>query len=199
MQITERSQGIPLSNFFGLVATNVFVIALAVYQAWDIGQLVWVYIGQSIIIGIFTVWRVARTELYTMRTTGDVKTKTGAALAFAFAFSFMHLIYIAFLLSKEKAALENITPLLLCLGVFLLDRSLYYKNVMHRQKESFVEIGSIIGVPFLRVVVMHFVLILGFIIETQSFSLVFIITVKTLGDMLFEYIEFRILPLEEKI
>lgn len=192
-------RGFLLNNLLGLSIVNAFVILTALYQEWDIGQIIWIYIGQSIIIGIFTVWRVLRTELYTMRSTGDAKTKAGVAIGFAFGFGFMHIIYVFFLLTSGKAGLQSgIFGIVFCLAAFLFDRATYYRNIMKRQQDIYVELGSVIGIPFLRVVVMHIVLIVGMAVGMSNYALVLFIVLKSLSDILFEHCEFRILENQAK-
>ena len=79
------------SSVLSLLAANAFTIAVALYEGWDLGVLMWIYWGQSIIIGLFSVLKILdlkrfSTEGFTMngRTVGETpQTKRQVAVFFA--------------------------------------------------------------------------------------------------------------------
>lgn len=95
-----------------LLLSNLVTIVLAVYQQWDVYVLMWIYWGQSVIIGYFNVRRIM--DLKKFSTTGfkinnrSVKptpeTQRKTAVFFALHYGFFHFGYLVFLTADTKVA-----------------------------------------------------------------------------------------------
>jgi hypothetical protein len=67
-------------SVLSLLAANFLVIIWAVLERWSLGVLVWVYWGQSVIMGFFWLWRTMHYELQQLRReTGSQERKRSMA------------------------------------------------------------------------------------------------------------------------
>jgi hypothetical protein len=90
----------------GILVSNLLAIALAVIEGWSLGSMMVIYWVQSVVIGIFHVFRMLLlrsfcTEGFTSngtRVPENAKGKISTAIFFAIHYGFFHLIYGIFLI-----------------------------------------------------------------------------------------------------
>lgn len=154
-----------------LILSNLLVISLALIQNWDISTLLWVYWIQSIIIGFFQFFRI-------------LSLKTFTAFFFVFHYGFFHFIYAIFLSNFfQNSPGLNLQDLLLGSAIFFANHlSSFIQNRVQDEKLK-PNIGTLLFQPYIRIIPMHLVLILGIILENQG-KLIFFLILKTLADLI---------------
>lgn len=147
-----------------LILTNLITLILAIIQKWNIGDLLWIYLIQSIIIGFFNVVKIL--SLKNFSATGYIigdkeakptkKTKTFSALFFAFHYGLFHLIYALFL--RDFLTLEFDKFLILKMSTLFFVNHLFsfFYNLKNDQK---INIGKLMFLPYYRIIPMHLTII----------------------------------------
>ncbi|MGB5259245.1 MAG: DUF6498-containing protein [Gammaproteobacteria bacterium] len=182
-----------------LLLSNLLTIILAVFQHWDVHVLMWIYCGQSLVIGYFNVHRILDLKEFStqnFRMNGRPVDPTPAtqrkvAAFFAFHFGFFHLAYIGFLLAETR--LTGPLPLfsvLLCILVFYINHRFSYHYNQARERDRVPNIGSIMFFPYVRIIPMHLMIITGgtFFGGSQGSLLAFLL-LKTAADVVMHVIE----------
>ena len=182
-----------------LIASNLLTIFLAVYQKWDLSEIMWIYWGQSVIIGYFNYRRIL--DLRQFSTSGfsinnkpaepTRKTQKSTANFFAIHYGFFHLIYMVFLVNQTKSIdRTSVLFIMVCTVMFLFNHRFSYLYNKERDMHRTPNIGTIMFFPYLRIIPMHLTIIIG-----QSFAkgsskgLILFLGLKTLADLVMHMIE----------
>ncbi|MFH1143351.1 MAG: DUF6498-containing protein [Candidatus Eisenbacteria bacterium] len=181
----------------GLVLANVATIVVALIEGWDLGATLWIYWAQSVIIGIFNVFRILSLRNFT--TDGfqmnerpvapTEKSKRQVAFFFAIHYGFFHVAYLIFLgvmdSQRNSAASEpwDAWPILLCIGVFFINHLYSYRR--NRQEDALRKqnLGTVMFQPYARIVPMHLTIILGMPLGNGTVATVFFLLLKTAVDV----------------
>lgn len=207
---------LPSKNFLAdpslwlLFFSNGITIFFALTEHWSLATVLWIYWFQSVTIGFFNVIRILELKNFSTKgfqingkealpTTG---TKIYTAFFFLFHFGLFHLVYLGFMLAnttafsfgslyqKMPAASLPFTNILLAAGIFFINHLfsyLYHRSSGTPKKQN---IGSLMFYPYLRIVPMHFTLILGAIFSN---ALPFFLLLKTFSDALMHVVEHTVL------
>ena len=202
----ERTESINLTRHAGtdrsmvvLLLSNLVTIVLAVYQHWDVFVLMWIYWGQSVIIGYFNVRRIM--DLKEFSTDGfrinnrSVKptpeTQRQTAIFFALHYGIFHLGYLVFLSVDTKVA--GGFPLfyvLLCIGVFYLNHRFSYRYNREQEQDRVPNIGSIMFFPYIRIIPMHLMIVAGVsVFGGSTGALIIFLLLKTAADAAMHFVE----------
>lgn len=179
-------------SLWAIIIGNIISIALAITQNWELGQLLWVYWAQSVIIGIINVIRMLTLKEFStkgMRMNGNAVPETTAAkmqVAFFFTihYGFFHAIYAAFL--WQRLPLTDIDTLgsiglAIAISAFVGSHSYSFLHNLSRDfKEQKPNLGTIMFYPYLRIIPMHLTIIFGGMIE--SLGLMIFMVLKTFAD-----------------
>ncbi|MDM8000334.1 MAG: DUF6498-containing protein [Dehalococcoidia bacterium] len=182
-----------------LVLSNLVTIAFALALKWDIRDVMWIYWGQSIIIGLFAFLRIL--DLKQFSTEGfrinnqparpTRQTRWQVAGFFALHYGFFHFVYLIFLLAL--ATPDSSTPFLgigLCLLAFLLSHAFSFWHNRQRDRDKKPNIGCVMFFPYGRIIPMHFAIILGGWLGPKSTgALLLFLVLKTLADVLMHMAE----------
>ncbi|MEL7027840.1 MAG: DUF6498-containing protein, partial [Pseudomonadota bacterium] len=87
-------------SLWGVLAGNAFSIALAIADGWTLNDIMWVYWGQSIVIGVMNVARILTTRAPGVQTGQRI----GTAVFFTVHYGIFHAVYAAFLSSASPPA-----------------------------------------------------------------------------------------------
>ncbi|NHK29587.1 hypothetical protein FF098_016895 [Parvularcula flava] len=179
-----------------IVLGNLFIIGLAKMQNWPLGEVLWVYWLQSVIIGALHFFRLLAlkdfsTENFTMNgrsvqpTTG---TKIRVAIFFALHYGFFHVVYGFFLLVQYHEDLGN-AGMGLAVLVFLVS---HIASLIRggRPEKVKLNIGSMMFIPYLRVVPMHLIIMLGGVYA--GLDIMLFMAMKTIADGGMNVVEQRI-------
>ena len=196
----ERTETASLSGSFSpdrsvvvLLLSNLFTIGLALYQHWDVYVLMWVYWGQSVIIGYFNFRRIL--DLDKFSTAGflindqPVKptraTQRQTAVFFALHYGIFHLVYLGFLGAETNVPGGfPVFDVLLCIGVFYLNHWFSYRYNREQERERVPNIGSIMFFPYIRIIPMHLMIIVGVtFLGGNAGALVVFLLMKTAADV----------------
>ena len=202
----ERTESINLSRYPGtdrslvvLLLSNLVTIVLAVYQQWDVFILMWIYWGQSVIIGYFNVRRIM--DLKEFSTTGfkinnrSVKptpeTQRQTAVFFALHYGLFHLGYLVFLSTDAKVAGGfPVFYVLVCIGVFYLNHRFSYRYNREQEQDRVPNIGSIMFFPYIRIIPMHLMIVAGVTVFGGSAgALIVFLLLKTAADAAMHVVE----------
>jgi hypothetical protein len=176
-----------------LLLSNLFTIMLAVFQQWDVYYLMWVYWGQSVVIGYFNVHRIL--DLKKFSTAGfrinnrsvepTPETQRQTAVFFALHYGIFHLAYLVFLVAETGT--EGGFPVfgvVLCIGVFLLNHRFSYRYNREQEQDRVPNIGSIMFFPYIRIIPMHLMIVAGVTVFGGSTgALIAFLLLKTAADV----------------
>jgi hypothetical protein len=182
-----------------LLLSNLLTIVMAVIQGWDVSMLMWIYWGQSVVIGYFNVHRIMDLERFStegfrindqaVEPTRETQRKTAAF--FAMHYGMFHLVYFVFLFND--AFLDGPVSLLaagICVFAFYLNHRYSWQYNRARDRERVPNIGNIMFFPYLRIIPMHVTILFGgFLGGHGSFSLLFFLLLKTAADVAMHVIE----------
>jgi Family of unknown function (DUF6498) len=186
-----------------LLAVNAATIVVAIALHWPVATLMWPYWIQSVVIGYFSRKRIL--SLGRFSTAGfrmndhDVdptpRTQRQVANFFALHYGFFHFGYLAFLW-KLSADLQwwdwfGLVPL----GIsFAWNHQRSFRQNIEADRCGTPNIGTLMFLPYARVVPMHASILLGTALGNNSALAVLMFgTLKTGADVLMHYIEHRVL------
>jgi hypothetical protein len=202
----------------GILVSNLLVIVLAVVEGWSLGSMMVIYWVQSVIIGIFHVFRMLLlrsfcTEGFTsngQRVPEDAKGKRGTAVFFAIHYGFFHLIYGFFLIVGAATGIgDGETPapepaqgagwfdgpvwfVISILGFVVGHGYSFYQNVK-ADLENRPNLGVMMFLPYARILPMHLTIVLGGMAGASLASMLLFSGLKTAADYLMHIVEHRVL------
>lgn len=189
MRLLKR--GVLDLSTLSLLASNIIVIFLALYQKWEVSTVLWVYWMQSVIIGFFQFFRILSlkkfsTENFTINNQDVLPTsgtRTYTAFFFLLHYGFFHFIYAIFIFNFFKSG-ETFDFVYFILGglIFFVNHffSFYHNRIIDEQKTQ--NIGKLMFAPYARIIPMHLVIIFGAILGQSS--LILFLVLKTFADLL---------------
>jgi len=188
-----------------LLLSNLIVIALALVQRWSMGELLWIYWWQNMIIGFFNWRRILALKSFSTKgfkingrqAEATPKTQKSTAWFFLFHYGAFHLFYAIFLITS----IPETSPYFMLhgavgLGIFLFNHAFSYRYNKEQDAAGNPNIGTLMFFPYARIIPMHLIIILGAAISGESTWLLFVfLTLKTAADMLMHIISHHRLPL----
>ena len=190
-----------------VVATNVAVIGIALWQHWPLVVLLWPYWLQSVIIGWYSGRRILALRQFSLEGTSgfdqgsDEATKRHTVRFFAMHYGLFHLVYFLFLFMATSgkvpgAPAHGLTALdlafMVVIGVsFVFTHRASYRRIMESDQAGRPNIGGVMFLPYLRIVPMHLTIIIG-LGSGYSGGVILFGMLKTFADVLMHWIEYRI-------
>lgn len=196
-------------SLWGLIAGNVFSIIMAAIQGWDIGQIIWVYWMQSVIIGIINYIRIRSLKEFStkgLKINGKsveptVQTRNSTAIFFMIHYGMFHLFYALFLsvgLLQSPIDMSEFPFILLCAICFLGSHGYSFAhNVKRDFKQKKPNIGTIMFYPYLRIIPMHIAIICGASMGV-GWTLYLFLVLKTLADAGMHMVEHHLFQKPDK-
>jgi hypothetical protein len=186
--MAEKSNYKPLKDpsLLAVIIGNVVSLFLAFIQGWDLGDLMWVFWGQSVIIGITNFIRMWTLKEFTTKgmTMNDqpvpetASGKRSVAIFFAFHYGFFHLGYFVFLWAEkplDEIPVMEMAALLLAVSTFVGTHSF---SLLHNAKMDFREkkpnLGTLMFYPYMRIIPMHLAIIFGHALASGAAMLLFL-------------------------
>ena len=185
-------------SFWSLIIANLFVMVVALVENWRLSDLMLVFWGQSVSIGICWFFKLSNLKDFS---TKDVKindmpveatsaTKTEMAVFFLFHFGAFHLIYLFFLLGPLKAAFSlKIISMVVVFFVYQCFSFFYNKKWETAGKPN---IGKLMAFPYARIIPMHFTILLGGILDEHfkgKAIIALFLVLKIIADMIMHIFE----------
>lgn len=189
----------------GILIGNLFTVAIALWQGWDLAPMMAVYWCQSVIIGVFNFARMLLlkrfcTEGFTSNGRPVPETAAGkrsTALFFAVHFGFFHLGYLVFLFAQGAwTSAPGDTDLLWigsAVGAFLLAHAFSFRQNVAADLRGKPNLGTMMFLPYARVVPMHLTIVLGASLVSGPLGVLFFSGLKILADLLMHHVEHRVL------
>jgi hypothetical protein len=190
-------------SLYGLLFSNLFSIVVALWQSWNLQEIMWVYWGQSIFIGVINFIRMIRLESFSTKNlkinnqpvpeTRAAKIKV--ALFFLCHYGFFHFVYFFFLWEALPLSALNsnaLVFLLLCGFGFLGAHGYSYRYNFNRDfKSSKPNLGTLMFYPYMRIIPMHLTIIIGSSLNGNG-PLVLFMIIKTFADLGMHAVEHQI-------
>jgi Family of unknown function (DUF6498) len=188
-----------------LLVSNVVVIAFALDQQWSLIKLLWIYWAQSVIIGVFNVFKIR--DLTHFSTNGfyvnnkpvapTEETKRQTALFFAIHYGIFHLVYFFFLVVFSFVGFWQVSAYITAASVLFILASiaLFFANHLYsflhnreQERKRIRNIGGVMFSPYARIIPMQLTLILGVFLVDQMALLLFL-ALKTVADVVMHVAE----------
>ena len=187
------------ASTLSLILSNLLTIVVAVAQKWDVRDIMWIYWGQSVIIGAFNVARIMDLKEFSTEGVkfGDRpveptrKTQRQIAVFFAFHYGLFHLFYLLFLgMQKNPFQSGYLKETALLLLVFLANHAFSYAQNREQDRNRVPNIGTIMFMPYARIIPMHLTIIFGhFLAWVAGGKLVLFLLLKTGADTIMHLVE----------
>lgn len=187
------------NSIWGLLLANMLTIVLAVWQDWSLLLVMWVYWCQSVIIGLFNFWRMMTLKRFSTKgvssSDGPVlptqKTKREMSWFFLVHYGAFHAFYLIFIFSGimgEQPPFLSLGPMLMVLLFFINHAWSFFYN-RRREANSVPNIGTLMLLPYARIIPMHLPLVFGGMFISGKLWLVFFLLLKTLADLIAHAVE----------
>ncbi len=196
---------------YSLILTNIIVIIFAIVQQWNLLYILWIYLGQNFIIGLFAFLKIISIRKFKtdgvkfnnieLKPTKSAKIKIG--LFFLFHYGFFNLIYAVFLLFFSGLALyeklggitlnpfilvghSDINFLLISWAIFFINHLFSFIYNYKNDIDSNKNLGKMMLFPYIRIFPLHLLLFIGGMFGSLIVSF---LVLKTVADVLMHNIE----------
>ncbi|MGD2112155.1 MAG: DUF6498-containing protein [Gammaproteobacteria bacterium] len=182
-----------------LLYSNLFTLVLAVWQGWEVSELLWIYWGQSVVIGWFNVQQILGLERFTTRglrinnrpVAPTRATQRQVALLFGLHYGIFHFGYLVFLL--DDAHIGNgvaRVSVALCILVFYFNHRFSWHHYRVREAGRVPNLGHVMFFPYVRIIPMHLTILPGGVYAgSNGPALVLFLLLKTAADVAMHVIE----------
>ena len=189
-------------SVLALIAANLLAIVIARATGMSLQQLMAVYWVQSVIIGISFYIRMRSLKRFStdgfsangqpVPTTESGRNRTAAF--FAVHYGFFHAGYLVFLLVDRKdGGVGSLAGLALCALVFALNHGYSLKHNIRRDALGTPNLGTLMFLPYARIVPMHLLIILGGTMAATPAKFWLFIGLKVAADVLMHTVEHHVL------
>lgn len=183
-----------------IVVGNGLTLGVAVAQQWPLAWLVLPFWFQSVVIGVLHLKRILvlrqfHARGFAINRRPVPETAAGKRLVagfFAMHYGFFHLIYGIFVLFLAGAALREPGALLACCLVLAASESVEHRNDVARDAAGTRSLGLLFFLPYLRVVPMHVIVIVGSVQAGDPGLLPLFVAMKAAAEMLSLWLERRL-------
>ncbi len=180
-----------------LIVSNLITIAIALVQKWDLAVLMWIYWGQSVIIGLANFVRILNLKQFSTKgmyvngksVKANTKTKRHTAFFFLCHYGFFHLMYFLFLGSMAGLTREHVVPVILCVALFLVNHSFSLFYNLKRDLARKPNIGTVMFFPYARIIPLHLTIIFGSFLVKGMGGMILFLSLKTLADLIMHGVE----------
>lgn len=195
-------------SLLGILFGNIVSIVMAVAYDWPLAQIMWVYWGQSVVIGVMNVIRMLSlkefsTEGMTMNDQPVPETPAGkrnVAAFFALHYGIFHAVYAGFLWGEMPLAelsMFTVMAMVACVSAFVGSHSF---SLMHNMKSDFKQkkpnLGTLMFYPYLRIIPMHLTIVFGGMLS--AIGLPIFMGLKTLADLGMHMVEHHLFQKPDK-
>lgn len=189
-----------------LVASNLVTLVIALVEDWSIAPLLFIYWGQSVVIGGFHIKRILNLDEFTtagLKMNGrpveaTSQSKRQIAAFFAMHYGFFHLVYFVFVVTgiNSDGGLDPRAWWALVGGAAIFAVNHFFSYLQNRDLDSQGKpnIGTMLFLPYARILPMHLLIVMGAAFGGGSRAVLTIfIVLKTLADAIMHVVEHRAL------
>jgi hypothetical protein len=206
-----------------IVASNALTLAIALVQRWPLVLMLWPFWIQSVVIGYYSVRRILSLERFSTDgfTINDVQpeptraTQRKTAAFFAMHFGLFHFVYLVFLgvftlmvpadaspevLAAKAQEQQNLIYAWATGLIFVFTHGASFRRNRAADERGKPNIGTLMFLPYARVVPMHVMVILALPMNGGAGALLLFGAMKTVADVIMHVVEHRVLgrtPKEE--
>ena len=186
-------------SVLALILSNLVTIGYAVIERWDVSQVMLIYWAQSVVIGIFNWRRIL--DLKQFSTKGfrindrpvqpTRSTQLFTAWFFAFHYGLFHFVYFLFLYGRKRS-LSGISAAgtVVCILAFFANHLFSYFHNKKRDASRIPNIGTIMSLPYARIIPMHLTILSGsFLADGSGGALLLFLGLKTVADVIMHMVE----------
>jgi len=185
-------------SVWALLAANVLALAIALHQHWPLAELMLLYWGQSVVIGVSYMLRILALEKFSTENftinhrpvEPTPATKWKVAGFFTFHYGFFHVIYLVFILVGPGQSVSLDLWFWVCTAAFALNHIWSYRYNRDLDRQGTPNIGTLMFTPYLRIIPMHVTIITGGLMGSGGGLLLFG-GLKTVADVLMHVVEHR--------
>ena len=185
------------TSIWSLIAANVATLIAAVIFDWTTNSLMLIYWVQSVIIGISYFLRILSLEKFSTENfeinhrhvDPTAKTKIQVALFFAGHYGFFHFIYYMFLVTDTHQPVLLDSAFWICAAAFAVNHYWSYRYNRDIDRQGTPNIGTLMFTPYIRILPMHFTIIIGSQFIDSAATLLLFGGLKTLADVGMHYAE----------
>ncbi len=179
------------TTYWGLIAANALSVALALWNDWSIGALVWPFWFQSVVIGAFNVRRMLLLRQFSTKgLTSNGKRvpeteagKRSTAWFFALHYGVFHLFFVIALLMAVPRT-DEFLPLLVCCVALLIAQWQAHRDEVTIDARGRPNLGVMMFAPYARVFPMGILLVCASAAGAQAGMMTLVIgALKTLTDL----------------
>jgi hypothetical protein len=188
---------------WGVVLGNALSAYMALTQGWSLGELMWVFWIQSIIIGLINIVRIMSVREFENENGNPAKARAGATFMakisacsfFAVHYGFFHVVYAIFLTDfwpLEQYDAAQIQSVLVCAGGFLAAHVFSFAHNVRRDFQAHKpKLGRLFFYPYIRIIPMHLTILIGTVLGAQGMMVLFLL-LKTGADVGMHAVERRL-------
>jgi hypothetical protein len=202
-----------------LVISNIITIIFAVLEGWDLNKILWVYWFQSVIIGYFNYKRILKLEKFTTKdltmnnqpVAPTERSKKFIANFFLMHYSFFHFVYFIFLMGNISFFYKGQSTIIffaISVVIFYFNHRISFKLNYQEDLKGRVNIGTLMLMPYARIIPMHFIVGFGILsvqdnsgLTSMDFTLIMLLflTLKTIADVVMHKVEHNYLRKNYKV
>lgn len=180
-----------------LLLTNIISLIIAIIGKLSIGTIMLLYTFQSIIIGFFHFIRILSLKKFTTEgvkinnipAEANRKTKISLAFFFLFHYGFFHLFYVLIIIKTLGFDTLKITILIPTIILFFINHLFSFYKHLKEDRETTKNIGHIMMFPYVRIIPMHLVIVVGGLVAKNIMGLALFIILKTMMDIISHNLE----------
>ncbi len=187
-----------------LALSNIATIVVAVWGRWDLSDVMWIYWGQSVVIGYFNRKRILclkefSTDGFTINDQPVEPTPATQRLVanfFALHYGIFHLAYFGFLYGERgDITLFSLLGIVVCVVIFGFNHRFSFHHNLEKDINRKPNIGTIMAFPYARILPMHLTILFGdYFAEKTVGTLILFLSLKTVADIIMHLIEHREQP-----
>lgn len=201
MATTTLPNAVTRKSIINLVAVNLGTVIIAIVFQWPLMLMVWPFFLQNIVIGYYSRKRILALNKFSTKglkingryVSPTPETQRNTANFFAIHFGGFHLIYFVFLLPASSTAklLDWIFLGLTAVSFAWNHRHSYHQHI-EADSQGCPNIGTLMFLPYLRVVPMHIIIVTGLASNMTGVSALLLFgALKTFADVAMHYAEHR--------
>jgi hypothetical protein len=162
---------------FYLILSNLFVLIFALVYSWNIGEIIWIFLIQNLIIGFFNFLRIVQN-----------KTRMIFGVFFLMHYGGFQLAYMILLFSMFKNV--NALHVLISGALFIMPHFLSYRQKLKYDRNDVISLTRLMNVPYLRIIPMHIIIFVAAALGTENkLTLAAFLILKTIVDVKMHLVE----------